>query len=64
MAARAGIVALEYATEVALELGTLTAGLHAAVASDPTGHGLPDAGAPAGVARRAARMGFGRPCAS
>ncbi len=36
-----GSVTLEYATEVADELGTLTAGLHAAV-SDPGGHGLPE----------------------
>jgi maltose alpha-D-glucosyltransferase/alpha-amylase len=36
-----GEVSLEYATEVASDLGTLTAGLHAAVA-DPGGHGLPD----------------------
>jgi trehalose synthase-fused probable maltokinase len=36
-----GGVTLEYATEIAEELGTLVAGLHAAV-SDPTGHGLPD----------------------
>ena len=37
-----GQVSLEYATEVAAELGTLTAGLHAAVTGDPTGHGVPD----------------------
>ena len=34
-----GEVSLEYATEIASDLGTLTAGLHAAVAD---GHGLPD----------------------
>jgi maltose alpha-D-glucosyltransferase / alpha-amylase len=34
-----GDVSLEYATEVAADLGTLTAGLHAAVAE---AHGLPD----------------------
>jgi maltose alpha-D-glucosyltransferase/alpha-amylase len=34
-----GEVSLEYATEIAADLGTLTAGLHAAVAD---GHGLPD----------------------
>jgi maltose alpha-D-glucosyltransferase/alpha-amylase len=34
-----GDVSLEYATEVAADLGTLTSGLHAAVAD---GHGLPD----------------------
>lgn len=37
-----GAVSLEYATEVASDLGQLTAGLHAAVLADPTGHGLPD----------------------
>lgn len=37
-----GAVTLEYATEVAADLGTLTAGLHAAVSSDLTGHGIPD----------------------
>jgi maltose alpha-D-glucosyltransferase/alpha-amylase len=36
-----GGVTLEYATEVAAELGTLVAGLHVAV-SDPAGHGLPE----------------------
>jgi maltose alpha-D-glucosyltransferase / alpha-amylase len=35
-----GEVSLEFATEVAADLGALTAGLHAA-ATDPTGHGLP-----------------------
>ncbi len=34
-----GEVSLEFATEIAADLGTLTAGLHAAVAD---GHGLPD----------------------
>lgn len=34
-----GEVSLEYATEIAADLGTLTAGLHAAVAD---GHGLPE----------------------
>ncbi len=34
-----GEVSLEHATEIAADLGTLTAGLHAAVAD---GHGLPD----------------------
>ena len=37
-----GEVSLEYATEVAADLGALTAGLHAAVAGDPSGHGVPD----------------------
>ncbi|MEO5883917.1 MAG: hypothetical protein ABIQ58_00155 [Candidatus Limnocylindrales bacterium] len=36
-----GEVSLEFATEVAVDLGTLTAGLHAAVAA---GHGMPEMG--------------------
>lgn len=35
-----GAVTTEFATEVAADLGGLTGGLHAALASDPTGHGL------------------------
>lgn len=37
-----GEVSLGFATEVAADLGALTAGLHAAVGADPTGHGLPE----------------------
>ncbi|MEX1172937.1 MAG: phosphotransferase, partial [Chloroflexota bacterium] len=37
-----GEVSLEFATEVAADLGALTAGLHAAVAGEAGGHGLPD----------------------
>ena len=36
-----GSVTLEYATEIAADLGMLVAGLHAAV-GDPAGHGLPE----------------------
>jgi len=37
-----GAVSVEHATEVAADLGALTAGLHVAVAGDPRGHGLPE----------------------
>ena len=37
-----GEVSVEHATEVAADLGALTAGLHAAVAGDAGGYGLPE----------------------
>ncbi|MEX2184261.1 MAG: hypothetical protein WEC14_07415, partial [Chloroflexota bacterium] len=37
-----GEVSLEFATEVAADLGALTAGLHAAVAGEASGRGLPE----------------------
>ncbi len=37
-----GEVSLEYATQIAADMGALTAGLHVAVMADPAGHGLPE----------------------